>query len=575
MAAPGDDERNKGKKPQPGGSPSVSIKVKRGSGEVSKVKEGETVIVFVSNPGGTINDAVLVAGNHILGKYPEIPAHSTEIKEYDVRDYIGEHTLQLLDHRGKDLCSPTVINVEPKELTQSDYEELKHARIPGLIKRLRGDNVMDFVYLGGDERLDVNVLMYPTEKLLDDYSAPLVEVTREIVRRLSYHSENIRRTYKEQIKGHVNWPKTVAYRNRKGSEATVAHVCDRRRRFYDTPTNLVLTKFHFELFRESRFLLEEVDRREKEMVAWKEIFERDDAIYDEETSKKVQRLRETVKTHYQFLVQAIFRDMVPHVRSVPKNDHLFTQRAEVEAAHVKNRAYKPMVELWKEYVKNYTPVFEKLIRVDTQRMGDIFEFWCVLEIAEALKLKSVFKSIREFKSDDRHTTLYYQKLGSIRSSWTEGLWTTQVHSDAGPRPFDQLLSGPDVFLHLHDTEMFIDADYGIGVDGYAKRENVYRILAHMNDHGVKVGVILYPGRKFSIQYDKTGRHTGQVFVQLPVFPISKGEEYEYEPLHTYLRYVFTSLAHIERGLAKRQDVSRNVAALEREVRSKFLERVGG
>ena len=66
---------------------------------------------------------------------------------------------------------------------------------------------------------------------------------------------------KAQIRGAVRWQKTSLARAQKGTEYATAHVTDIRKRKWSTPTNILLVKFHMEVFIEAIFFRDEMDDR--------------------------------------------------------------------------------------------------------------------------------------------------------------------------------------------------------------------------------------------------------------------------------------------------------------------------
>lgn len=542
--------------------PNIEIRIESEARAKGEVHENERVKIVTSNKGKTLSDVNIWIGNELLTHIDKFGRNATETVIYDVSDYVGENRVYMTDRRGKEIGHLTRFLVKPRHIDIEDFQSIKDKRIPYLFEALGAENIIDMVYRGGSRTAETRLREYSVDRLLFYYSKNIIKITRKILLgALSYRSISERRTRKGEVKGKVNWPKTQIVQDSRGFDYALAHVCDRRKRSRDTATNLLLVKFHMELFKECYFLQAELEKREHEKVKWKRIYSYEETEYDKEIMQKIASLKVAMRMHRDFLMTQPFRSLIPYVRFVNKTDPFLTSKAEQEAAGQKNRGYREVLPLWKEYLHSYEPVYEKVVMVDLKRSSDIYELWCVSEIARAFSLISIGGTLREFRNQSNTVALHYQRLSSIREPWAE-----EMH---GTEEMDRSITGPEIMLEMQHRTIYLDTYYPRTERAFVPKIEVYKALGYMNDFDITRGIIFYPGREATISYESRKGGAKQVLAQIPFLPFKEHGSYQYSKIEDYLRQAINGVFQISQHMEIGQEVDTRADKLKSDLESMF------
>ncbi len=516
--------------------------------------EANTKIKIVINGGeGDVSNATLYLAEMAIETFDVIPKGAQILNEYELDDLVGKNRLSLKGEDGAEICPSKNLIVSPQYLLMNDFQEIKHNRIPALLSQINAENIIDMIYRGGSKTMTAKIEEYSVDRLLYYYSEKLFYLTAKIAARMNYRSRNVRRNYKGMVKGKINWVKTIAFRSNKGADADVVFVCDQRKRTYNTTLNLILTRFHYEVFKEARFLKGELERREHEKGIWKKIYGYQEDMYDKKTLDFLNSLKEILAQHREFLVTPVIKDLIGEAIRFGKGDESVIRRGEMEARKSKNKHYMPLLELWKEFVRSYSSIFETTVFVDTQRMRDVYKLWCVCELANAMEMRSIGRTLREFKAVNKNAVLYFGKLLTLKHGWISENFS-----------YDSM-TGPEILLVNEGQEFFIEANYGAGEE--VNKEDIYRILGYLNDYNIKIGVVLYPGSEFKIIWEKMSRH---IVVRMPFRPVMDGGVFQHEANAAYLRFVLEAVARLKKALAMNYDLTESIETIRNKVKTDFL-----
>jgi hypothetical protein len=464
-------------------------------------------------------------GNACVWTINDLDANSSRDITLNVGDYVGDTVLTLTDSKGQKISEPIKFFIEPRGLTSVEFNKIRHGRIPYLLKKFGAENVHDIIYEGGYATYKIQVQDYALDELLHHYSKELLELTIKIMESLTYQSKKEIRKYKSEIKGKIKWQKTMRLRFQKGLSHATAHVCERRRRNYLTPTNLT-------------------------------------------TLNMLTELRAVLRVHKDLLSQSKFREALPMLRVVGRDNPQLIREAEAESVRSKNRSYKPLITLYKDFVFNFKPMFVKSVPIDTQKMRDFYRVWAMCEIADSLDLTSIGHTMREFKNHHETIFLYFQNMESIRHPWSEISDETALYMGGGNQSLDLSFIGPELYLVYEGTDVFIDTIYG-NFRGGLPRQKIYEALGYMNDFGFKVGIVLYPGLRFHIKVDDKDTDDPKILIEAPFIPETSETENQVKKRKDYLKYLIWSAVILHKAAKRKDEMSRIVKSITRTIEVKY------
>jgi hypothetical protein len=547
----------------------VSIKAFFKGKPAERVKENADVLFQINNRGTAINKPSIWFGSELVWSSEQIEGFTTRDIPIDVGEYIGNIDVKLKDGAGRFIGNSVTFTIEPKSLSYEEFRKIRHERIPFLLKKLGAENIQNIIYKGGPIKTEVEFIEYSIDELLNRYSQELIDVSKEIMKRLTYKSRKEVRKFKSEIKGKIKWQKTLRLRQQKGLSHYTTHVCERRLRTYRTPANLLLLKFHSEIFAEGVIFLSRLQQREIEKIRWKKIYGQEATDYDPHAVELLSGLRRVLPIHKLFLTQEKFRDFLHEIRYISRDDPLLIRNAEQEASRAKNRSYKSFMELYKDFIANFQPQYVKNVVVDEHKMSDMYRLWAVCEMANALDLRSIARSMREFKNNEDTIYLYYQKIESIYHPWSDIPEDSSFTMKGGEETEDPSFIGPEVYVIYEGKDVLVHTIYGDFKGGLPK-EKVYEAMAYMNDYDFKVGIVLYSGKRFNIRYDVLHVDDPKVLIEAPLLPRVTDDESKSKKRSDYLRYLAWAAVILHRAAERKDDLAPAVKSITKTIKVKYL-----
>ena len=490
--------------------PDATIELRLPEGHSDNLTEGETVMLNV-NAFRALEDIHIRMGTAKVDVLPPVRSNTTHSMQFVVPDYIGTNTVSLHNKSGSPISNKLEVVIAPRMLDYENFKKLRDEHIPDLVKNSGADDPPEGMYPGGTSSIEEEKILLNIEKLLE-FSSNLLRVTNDIKKgAYTYKVEVQRKTMKSQIRGAVRWQKTALARAQKGTEYATAHVTDIRKRKWSTPTNILLVKFHMEVFIEAIFFRDEMDRREREKKAWATIYGKEYQPLDDKTKEQLDKLDLACKFHKGVLGDGKLAELIPKAKDTRKEERLINREAIIEAkTWSRNRAYRELPELWREFLDEYQSYYEETVLVETQKMTDIYALWILCEMASGLKLSAHAKSLREFRSKNKDIVLKYDAPEQVRQGWSNSIMGSLFgDSEAKSNPI-QGSGQPEIFMNYRGVNFYFEAKYNLRET--PRQEDVYKVLAYMNNYDVSCGGIVYPGPQLKITVDKKNK---QVMAWIP------------------------------------------------------------
>jgi len=490
--------------------PDATIDLRLPEGHSENLTEGESVMLNV-NAFKALEDVHIRVGSAKVDSLPPIRSNTTHSLQFVVPDYIGTNTISLHSKDGSSISNKLEVVIAPKMLDYESFKELRDVHIPDLVKNSGADDPPEDMYPGGTSSIEEEKILLNIEQLLE-FSGKLLKVTNDIRKgAYTYKVEVERKTMKSQIRGAVRWQKTALARAQKGTEYATAHVTDIRKRKWSTPTNILLVKFHMEVFIEAIFFRDEMDRREREKKAWSAIYGKEYKPPDDSVKEQLDKLDMACKFHKQVLGDGKLAELIPTAKATRKEQRLINREALIEAkTWSRNRSYRDLPPLWREFLDEYQSYYEETVLVQTQKMTDIYALWILCEMASGLKLSAHAKSLREFRSKNKDVVLKYDAPEQVRHGWSDSIMGSLFgESDTKTNPV-QGSGRPEIFMNYKKINFYFEAKYNLTET--PKQEDVYKVLAYMNNYDVSCGGIIYPGPQLKITVDPKNK---QVMAWIP------------------------------------------------------------
>ena len=535
--------------------PDATIELRLPEGHSDNLTEGETVMLNV-NAFRALEDIHIRMGTAKVDVLPPVRSNTTHSMQFVVPDYIGTNTVSLHNKSGSPISNKLEVVIAPRMLDYENFKKLRDEHIPDLVKNSGADDPPEGMYPGGTSSIEEEKILLNIEKLLE-FSSNLLRVTNDIKKgAYTYKVEVQRKTMKSQIRGAVRWQKTALARAQKGTEYATAHVTDIRKRKWSTPTNILLVKFHMEVFIEAIFFRDEMDRREREKKAWATIYGKEYQPLDDKTKEQLDKLDLACKFHKGVLGDGKLAELIPKAKDTRKEERLINREAIIEAkTWSRNRAYRELPELWREFLDEYQSYYEETVLVETQKMTDIYALWILCEMASGLKLSAHAKSLREFRSKNKDIVLKYDAPEQVRQGWSNSIMGSLFgDSEAKSNPI-QGSGQPEIFMNYRGVNFYFEAKYNLRET--PRQEDVYKVLAYMNNYDVSCGGIVYPGPQLKITVDKKNK---QVMAWIPFTWTEKA----FEVAPNYFAFVSDRMAAIHSKIDDdEEELSNFVGEVER------------
>ncbi len=498
--------------------------------------EGETLIMLV-HALKPLEEPVLRMGKIALEKLPKLNSNQTHSLRFQVPDYIGSNYLELYQS-GECVSNRLDVNISPEMLDYEQFQQLREQHIPSLIESTGADDQSGAAYPGATASIEEEQIFLNISQLLD-FSERLLGMTHRIQKgAYSYLVEKQRKHMKSTIRGAVRWEKTALARAQKGVEYATVHITDIRKRKWATPSNLLLVKFHIELFTEAVFFRDEMERRERERKVWAAIYGQEAGTFSEEAKEQLERLDTVCLLHKKTLLGGKLKELIGVARSINKEGRKINREADQEIHRLKNRAYRELPPLWQEYLRDYRSYYEDTVLVETQRMADVYALWVVCEMANGLGLRSHSKSLREFRSPRKESILRYDAPGTVRDGWGDSIMGALFPSEE-----DTVVatgSGqPEIFLNYRGVNIYFECKYDLRQR--PRQQDIYKVLAFMNNYRIPCGGIIYPGPQLKFSCDIQNR---QVLAWIPF----TWTEQAYDAAPRYFAFIADRLAAIWQAL---------------------------
>ena len=490
--------------------PDATIELKLPEGHSENLTEGESVMLNV-NAFKALDGVHIRMGTAKVDSLPSVRSNTTHSMQFVVPDYIGTNTISLHGKDGNSISNKLEVVIAPKMLDYESFKELRDEHIPDLVKNSGADEPPEDMYPGATSSIEEEKILLNIEQLLE-FSGKLLKVTNDIRKgAYTYKVEVQRKTMKSQIRGAVRWQKTALARAQKGTEYATAHVTDIRKRKWSTPTNVLLVKFHMEVFIEAIFFRDEMDRREREKKAWSAIYGKEYKALDESAKKQLDKLDLACRFHKQILGDGKLAELIPTAKNTRKEERFINREAIIEAkTWNRNRAYRELPPLWKAFLDDYQSYYEETVLVQTQKMTDIYALWILCEMASGLNLSAHAKSLREFRSKNKDIVLRYDSPEQVRQGWSDSIMGSLFgDSEASTNPV-QGSGKPEIFMNYRGVNFYFEAKYNLTKP--PRQEDVYKVLAYMNNYDVSCGGIIYPGPQLKITVDPRNK---QVMAWIP------------------------------------------------------------
>ena len=441
--------------------PDATIELKLPEGHSVNLTEGESVMLNI-NAFRALEDIHIRMGTAKVDSLPPVRSNTTHSMQFVVPDYIGTNTISLHNKSGSSISNKLEVVIAPRMLDYEQFKQLRDEHIPNLVKNSGADDPPEGMYPGGTSSIEEEKILLNIEKLLE-FSSNLLKVTNDIKKgAYTYKVEVQRKTMKAQIRGAVRWQKTALARAQKGTEYATAHVTDIRKRKWSTPTNILLVKFHMEVFIEAIFFRDEMDRREREKKAWATIYGKEYQPLDDSTKEQLDRLDLACKFHKGVLGDGKLAELIPKAKDTRKEERLINREAIIEAkTWSRNRAYRELPILWKEFLDEYQSYYEETVLVQTQKMTDIYALWILCEMASGLKLSAHAKSLREFRSKNKDIVLKYDAPEQVRQGWSDSIMGSLFgDSEVKSNPI-QGSGQPEIFMNYRGVNFYFEAKYNL------------------------------------------------------------------------------------------------------------------
>ncbi|MEI7554161.1 hypothetical protein [Candidatus Chlorohelix sp.] len=436
------------------------------------------------------NLSVLLA-RRVLRDNIRLAPGATFAFEWSVEDYVGELEFSVSPSEPETRLK---ITVQPEKLSSNELLYIKTERLPQLLARLDAPNGFSLEYTGQNiPPFDFFSADYTAEKLRY-FSERLQELSSLLLEKLDYITPERHDLGYGMIKGAVRWGTTLQHWLNRPESAGLRHEWSNAHKSFGTLPNMLLVYFHFELASQTQNLARLVELGSYSSTGLKRV---------------LPALVESAAQHRLFPDNP-YLVMLPSYLSGfdPVANEVAPLLAEM-CRNARNPAYGAMLELWQRYCSAYVrlPKDEsELARCGLQPTSKIYELWCACEVALALRL--------EYREDGNKGGYHFAnaEYRLLYNRGIQGGWYSAKRSGT---------ARPDLQIEVIKTgkRILLDMKYSLQEtrkgETFANPEDVYKMLAYLNDFAVAVGGIIYPG-KGEARLINDGHI--QQFLELPLRP---------------------------------------------------------
>tara|TARA_B100000676_G_scaffold140500_1_gene139133 strand:- start:2628 stop:3692 length:1065 start_codon:yes stop_codon:yes gene_type:complete len=188
-------------------------------------------------------------------------------------------------------------------------------------------------------------------------------------------------------------------------------------------------------------------------------------------------------------------------------------------------------------------------------MTDIYALWILCEMASGLKLSAHAKSLREFRSKNKDIVLKYDAPEQVRQGWSDSIMGSLFGENSESANPVQGSGRPEIFMNYRGVQFYFEAKYNL--QQTPRQEDVYKVLAYMNNYDVSCGGIIYPGPQLKITVDPKNK---QVMAWIPFTWTEKA----FEVAPNYFAFIADRMATIHSKIDTDEDLERFVSEVERK-----------
>jgi hypothetical protein len=459
----------------------------------------EIEIRLTNQTQATLKNLKVYLQNYHIRKIATLAPNSSYSFSYNVRDYVGE--LQFWAYYGEH-NTKTGLQVEPQKLTQAELYFIKFNRLPAVLSRLNAPNGIRLRY--DDPPLqpyfDFFSAEYTAEKLLF-FSRQFLEegLAERILENLDYTTPEQIENRAGEIRGAINWQTTLREWFNHPEQTHIYHHWKTVPKIYTTLPNFLFVFFQQELAKN----LADLARWAQKSEVSKPL-----KILIKDFDRRIQ--------HHNDLLD------IPEFNHIPKFNSLYTDQFQTKEAHETaryavqdclNPNYYKVWELWEQYKDRFVqpPLLENEQYSGLQPMSKIYELWAVCEVAAGLGLEHVptpRKNLKVLASADFRGVLEGKPLRLAYNQGVQEGWYSATRSGT-PRP--------DILLECGDKRLLLDVKYRLDATGRANTEDVYKMLAYMNDLGITAGGIIFPADTTTrITTDRNGQILAEIALRPPI-----------------------------------------------------------
>lgn len=445
-------------------------------------------------------DITVKVGNNLIKSGLSLRPAASWSLPYNVSDLAGE--LEFIATSSTVTSEPITIIVTPQKISLDELLFIKTERLPTLLTFLDAPNRIKLVYNDDSEKLFDFISLDYTAERLDYFSRALLEskLSAAILNHLDYATPVQNQSGAGLIQGALDWPATLRDWFNRPELTGYLHHWQTHPKFYGTLPNLLFIRLHLELAQELEQLI-------KLAAAIRPRSPRLEA--------RLPQLKQRAEAHRKPIKNLQLAEFVMVSNfPLPKTDVIRSFSA------VSNPAYIRLGQLWQEFITHYVKLPDKNEAYSSlQPTSKIYELWAVCEIAAALQLK--YKQYEtnatafyfEGETEWGQTKLYYNR--ALQHGWFSAARTG--------------LPRPDINLEIlgeNPRRLLLDVKYRVmntpNGKSRAKPEDMYKMLAYMNDLNTRVGGIIYPGEAEQIEALAIAENQmagGQRLIELALRPL--------------------------------------------------------
>ncbi|MDB5079317.1 MAG: hypothetical protein JWP00_1241 [Chloroflexi bacterium] len=441
---------------------------------VENVPEDTEIELRLANRGlTTLAGVELWVGQDKLRSGLSFPPGATLLLPYKVQDVAGQLNFSVRESPGSRTLASTRLEVYPQKISRTELEWLKYQRLPSLLAHLDAPNSLNLSYseATGEGTFPYTSLDFTAQKLRHFCRRLLDEGLLEAIdQRLDYRVIEKPRREEGMVRGPIRWNPTVQGWLNSPAETGLSHHWVEAPVDYATRPNLLLVCWLRELALENRKLVRQVETTRQASV---------------QLERALPEFRAFADSLKHFLTSR--KNLQP---ALARRDTGYDPRHPAEWAEVAlacqdspNPAYGQLAAAFEEYNHRYIRLPEETaVPAGIPPVSVIYEWWVACEIAAALGL--AFNHAEQ----GRQSGVFQAGSGCLfYNQAAPGGW----YSGGRLQP-----ARPDLRLQQPGgTQIFFDVKYRLfpADPRRAHPEDMYRMLAYMNDFDIATGVIIFPG----------------------------------------------------------------------------------